>query len=113
MTAPAFFDDRVTAYARELVATGRYPDTGGRAGELHILACKRHLRDLERQRTEAFPFYWDADAAMRVLDYAETLTLAEGDNPRPLRLMGCQAIDIGATFGWKKAVKCALLWSED
>ena len=96
--------DRVTAYAREVVKTGRYPDTGQLCGQLHILACKRHLRDLERQRTEAFPFYWDVDAAERVLEYAETLTLAEGSEPKPLRLMGCQAFDIGCTFGWKKTV---------
>lgn len=96
--------DRVTDYAREVVRTGRYPDTGQRCGLLHILACKRHLKDLERQRTDAFPYYWDADAAQRVLDYAETLTLSEGAEPKPLQLMGCQAFDIGCTFGWKKTV---------
>lgn len=96
--------DRVTVYAQEVVRTGRYPDTGQLAGELHILACKRHLRDLERERTEAFPYYWDAEAAERVLDYAETLTIAEGAEPKPLRLMDCQAFDDGCTFGWKKVV---------
>lgn len=96
--------DRVTAYAQAVVDTGRYPDTGQRCGSLHILACQRHLRDLERQRTEEFPYYWDADAAGTVIEYAETLTLAEGLEPRPLHLMGCQAFDIGCTFGWKKTV---------
>jgi len=96
--------DRVTEYARHVARTGRYPDTGLRCGLLHQLVCKRHLRDLERQRTEAFPYYWDEAAAHRVLDYAETLTLAEGAEPKPLVLMGCQAFDIGCTFGWKKVV---------
>ena len=100
----AGYTDRVTTYAREVVRTGRYPDTGGLCGELHILACKRHLRDLERAGTEAFPYYWDPDAAELVLTFAETLTLSEGDEPRPLRLLGCQAFDIGCTFGWKKMV---------
>ena len=94
--------DRVTNYARTVVLTGRYPDTGGKCGKLHILACKRHLKDLERERTEAFPYYWDVDAAHRVLDFGETLTLAEGEAPKPLHLMDCQAFDIGCTFGWKK-----------
>ena len=96
--------DRVTEYARAVVRTGRYPDTGQLCGELHILACKRHLKDLERQRTRAFPYYWDIEAAERVLDYSGTLTLAEGSEPKPLRLMGCQQFDIGCTFGWKKTV---------
>ncbi len=96
--------DRVTDYAREVVRTGRYPDTGMLCGQLHILACKRHLKDLSRQKTETFPYYWDVEASERVLEYAETLTLAEGAEPKPLRLMGCQAFDIGCTFGWKKTV---------
>lgn len=98
--------DRVTAYAREVVQTGRYPDTGGLCGELHRLACARHLKDLERsaEQSSAFPFYWDPEAAERVLNYAETLTLSEGTDPKPLRLLGCQAFDIGCTFGWKKVV---------
>lgn len=96
--------DRVTAYAREVVKTGRYPDTGQRCGQLHILACKRHLRDLGRQRTEDFPYYWDEEAAERSLSFSETLTLAEGFEPKALQLMGCQAFDIGSTFGWKKTV---------
>lgn len=102
MSAAALYNDRVTAYARQVVNTGRYPDTGGLCGGLHILACKRHLRDLARERTQEFPYYWDPDAATRVLDFAETLTLAEGSTPKPLKLLDCQAFDIGSTFGWKK-----------
>lgn len=96
--------DRITAYAREVVRTGKYPDTGQLCGKLHILACQRHLRDLERQRTEDFPYYWDPEAAEIILDFAETLTLAEGSTPKPLKLMGCQAFDLGSLFGWKKTV---------
>lgn len=96
--------DRVTAYARQVVKSGRYPDTGQRCGQLHILACQRHLDDLERQQNqEDFPYYWDQEAADRVLAYAGTLTLAEGSEPKPLKLMGCQVFDIGCTFGWKKS----------
>ena len=95
--------DRVTEYARIVAATGRYPD-GKRCGNLHRLACERHLRDLSRERTEAFPYYWDQAASDRVLEYGETLTLAEGTDPKPLKLMDCQAFDIGCTFGWKKVV---------
>ena len=102
MSGWAVYNDRVTTYAAEVVRTGRYPDTGKLCGHFHILACKRHLNDLKRERTESFPYYWDPDAAQRIIDFAETLTLAEGDAPRPLRLMGCQAFDLGATMGWMK-----------
>ena len=94
--------DRVTEYAQHVASTGRYPDTGQLCGELHILACKRHLKDLENQNTEAFPYYWDVGASERIINFAEALTIAEGDSPKPLKLMGCQAFDLGCTFGWKK-----------
>jgi len=96
--------DRVTEYARAVAATGRYPDLDMRCGDLHILACKRHLQDLERQGSPDFPYYWDVEASERVLDYADTLTLVEGAEPKPLRLLGCQQFDVGCTFGWKKTV---------
>jgi phage terminase large subunit-like protein len=96
-------NDRVTAYAKRIAAYNVTAD-GLRVGELHRLACERHLRDLQRQRTKHFPFYWDADAAAEAIDFAETLTIAEGEAPKPVQLIGCQAFDIGCTFGWKKVV---------
>ena len=89
-------NDRVTEYARSVVAGDVF------CGRLHRLACKRHLADLKRQRTPSFPFYWDAEAADRVLQYAETLTIAEGSEPKPVQLIPSQVFDIGCTFGWKK-----------
>lgn len=83
--------DRVTAYAQAVCAG----EVDG-VGELHRLACERHLRDLSRADVT-----WDAAAASRVLDYAGRLVVAEGFEPRPLRLLDCQAFDVGCTFGWK------------
>lgn len=90
--------DRVTDYARRVVS-GEVV-----CGELHRLACKRHLDDLKRERSKDFPYYWDPVAAARVISYAETLTIAEGSEPKPVRLIPSQAFDIGCTFGWKKTV---------
>ena len=81
--------DRVTEYAQR-VCNGEVI-----AGELHILACRRHLNDLKRQNTKEFPYYYDVERAMEVIEYAETLTIAEGDAPKPVRLLDCQAFDIG------------------
>ena len=88
--------DRVTEYA-EKICSGQAV-----SGKFHKLACNRHLHDMKRQRTEKFPYYWDKEAAERVLEYAETLTIIEGDAPKQLKLLECQAFDIGCTFGWKK-----------
>lgn len=88
--------DLVTTYA-ERVVQGLEP-----AGELHKLACQRHLDDLKKQNTPDFPFYWDPEKAQEVIDYAQTLTIAEGESPRPVELIPCQIFDIGCTFGWFK-----------
>jgi len=89
-------NDRVTEYA-ERVVSGEVV-----AGELHILACRRHLNDLKRQRTEDFPYYYNAQRAQDVINYAETLTVAEGTEPKPVELLDSQAFDLGCTFGWYK-----------
>lgn len=88
--------DRVTLYAQDVVA-GRVV-----CGKLHRLACMRHLNDLAHQRTERFPYYYDQAAAARVIEYAETLTIAEGAEPKPVRLIPSQAFDLAMLFGWKK-----------
>lgn len=90
--------DRVTWHA-ERVVSGEIPYPVGR---LHVLACQRHLNDLARQGTPEFPYVWDVDAANDILEYAETLTIGEGMNPKPVSLDEEQAFDIGARFGWKK-----------
>lgn len=88
--------DRVTEYATKVVA-GKVI-----AGNLHILACKRHLDDLKRQRSEDFPYYYDPNKATDIINYAETLTIAEGDRPKRVKLLDSQAFDLGCTFGWFK-----------
>ena len=87
--------DRVTEYAERVVNDEFI------CGKLHKLACQRHLNDLKRQNTEDFPYYWDIKASERILEYAETLTIAEGGIPRPVKLIGSQIFDIGCRFGWK------------
>ena len=88
--------DRVTEYANRVVS-GKVV-----AGEFHVLACKRHLDNLKRQRSEEFPYYYDPNKALEVIEYAETLTVAEGTEPKPVRLLDSQAFDLGCTFGWFK-----------
>jgi phage terminase large subunit-like protein len=94
----ASLTDKVTKYATAVV-NGEV-----KCGQLHRLACLRHLNDLKKQRTKEFPYYWDASAAMRAIHYAETLTIAEGTEPKQVKLIPSQIFDIGCTFGWKKTV---------
>lgn len=89
-------NDRVTQHALAVV-NGEVV-----SGRLHRLACQRHLKDLERQNTDAFPYYYEETAAAEVLNYAETLTVSEGYEKTPVKLIPEQAFDIGCTFGWKK-----------
>lgn len=89
--------DRVTEYARLVVSGVRV------ACQLHRLACQRHLSNLEKQNTKDFPYYWDIEASERVLEYAETLTISEGEEPRQVRLIGSQIFSLGCTFGWMKS----------
>lgn len=86
--------DRATEYA-EKVASGEVV-----CGRLHRLACERHLRDLSRMGSPDFPFVWDAERSEKIIDFAETLTILEGYQPRPLVLYGCQCFDLGVPMGW-------------
>ena len=88
--------DRATAYA-EQVAVGNVV-----ACKEHKQACIRHLNDLERQGTKEFPYIWKAEKSNEILDFAETLTIAEGESPKPIRLLGHQDFDLGVPMGWVK-----------
>ena len=87
--------DRVTEYAKKTLDEGIM-------GELHLLACKRHLEDLKRQGTREFPYIWNPEQSERILEYAETLTIAEGFDIKSVKLLGSQIFDIGCQFGWLK-----------
>lgn len=97
MDNSAILNDRVTRYARDVVA-GKVP-----SGWLHTRACNRHLDDLKKQNTKDFPYYYNSAKAEEILNYAETLTIAEGTEPRAVKLLDSQAFDLGATFGWYKS----------
>lgn len=86
--------DRATLYAERVVA-GEVV-----AGRPHVLACQRHLRDLERQDTPEFPFHWEPERSEEIIDFGETLTILEGAQPRPVTLYGCQRFDLGVPMGW-------------
>lgn len=90
-------NDRTTRYALAVVNG----DLDRAVGQTEIQACQRHLNDLERQGTDDFPYVWDPDAAYELIEFAETLTLAEGEEPEPLKLWGFQDFIFGSWHGWR------------
>ncbi len=86
--------DRATQYCVD-VGLGLIP-----AGKSIKLSCERHLRDIERQGTKNFPYVWDVDKANEIIEFAESLTLAEGEEPQPLKLWPFQCFMFGSWNGW-------------
>jgi phage terminase large subunit-like protein len=67
------------------------------------MACERHLNEIAKQGTREFPFVWCPEKSEKILRYAEMLTIAEGAQPRPVRLHDFQCFDLGVPFGWVHA----------
>ena len=65
--------DRTTQYAADVLA-GKII-----AGNLVKLACKRHLDDIEKSKAAPYKYYFDVEQAERIIEFAETLTIAEGE----------------------------------
>ncbi len=88
--------NRVTQYALDAVE-GRII-----VGKLVMLACQRHLEDLEKSNLAPFVFWFDEEKANRIIDFAESLQIAEGNDEErgPLKLEGFQDFILGSLFGW-------------
>lgn len=89
--------DRATLHA-ERVVSGQEPSC-----LTHRMACERHLNELAKQGTKEFPYIWRPEKSEKILRYAEMLTIAEGAQPRPVRLHDFQCFDLGVPFGWVHA----------
>ncbi|KRL76624.1 terminase large subunit [Ligilactobacillus equi] len=63
-----------------------------------ILACKRHKKDLERAKTDDFPYYFDKERADKAIMFMEMLP-----DPKTLQtfpLADFQKFIIGSIYGW-------------
>lgn len=85
-----------TEYARAVVS-GDIP-----AGEYTIKACRRHLRDLEREGTDGFPFVFSPDEAHRYCAFIETMPHVSGRWARGqnLHLHPSQVFIESSVHGW-------------
>lgn len=86
--------DRVTKYALDVIEgkeiTGKYVK----------LACQRHLNDLESSKLAPFKYIFDIERSLDIINFAETLTIAEGDEEVPVKLEGFQDFILGSINGW-------------
>lgn len=86
--------DRVIQYAidvlEEKIVAGLYVR----------LACERHLNDLEKSKSDDFEYYFNIDKANKILDFAETLVIAEGEEQEQVKLKGFQIFILGSLNGW-------------
>jgi len=65
------------------------------------LACERHLADLEKSETEAFPYYFDPEKSERVMRFLGLLPHTKGRwRGKNLDLEPWQAFIVLSIFGW-------------
>lgn len=86
--------DRVTQYCYD-VLNGEII-----AGELVKLSCKRHLEDLERSKIAVFKYEFDIEKSLDIINFAETLIIAEGEEQNQVELYTFQAFILGSLNGW-------------
>ena len=86
--------DRVTEYCKD-VLNGKIV-----AGKLVKLAAKRHLDDLKKSKLAPFKYKFDVEKSLDIIDYAETLVIAEGEDPIQVSLYPFQAFILGSLNGW-------------
>ncbi len=85
----------VTQYALDVV----YGGTGAQCCKWELLACKRHLADLDRQGDKDFPYLFDATRADRIIRHFANIRRLDvpGQN---IVLEDWQQFDDGCIFGW-------------
>lgn len=87
--------DRTTQYAADVLA-GKIV-----AGELVKLSCKRHMEDIEKSKAAPYKYYFDVEQAERIIDFAETLTIAEGEEEQNVECFPFQCFILGSLNGWR------------
>lgn len=85
----------VTQYATDVV----YGDLHDVCCKWEILACKRHLDDLNRIGNEDFPFVFDETRADRLFRHFAGIRRLD-DPEKFINLENWQMFDDGAVFGW-------------
>jgi phage terminase large subunit-like protein len=87
------YRDPGTTYAFDVL------DKKIQAGYMIKLACFRHLRDLQRQETDDFPYHYDIKEADKLLRFASISPNV--DTGEPTKLMAWQKFIFCLMIGWR------------
>lgn len=88
--------DRCTQYAIDVLAGKEI------AGEYVKLACKRHIDDLEKAKTAPYIYYFDIEKSEEIINFAEELIIAEGEEEQQVECYPFQCFILGSLNGWRK-----------
>jgi phage terminase large subunit-like protein len=88
--------DRVTSYALSVVE-GREV-----TGNLVKLACQKHIDDMGKSKLAPYLYEFDLDKSLNIIEYAETLYIAEGESEEKqlVKLEPFQDFILGSLNGW-------------
>ena len=75
------------------------------AGEYVRLACQRHLDDLEKAKAAPYKYYFDVEKSEEIINFAEELTIAEGDEQENVTAYPFQCFILGSLNGWRTKEK--------
>ena len=91
--------DRCTQYALDVVS-GKIT-----AGEYVRLACQRHLDDIEKSKAAPYKYYFDVEKSEEIINFAEELTIAEGEENEHVTAYPFQCFILGSLNGWRTKEK--------
>ena len=75
------------------------------AGEYVRLACQRHLDDIEKSKTASYKYYFDVESSEEIINFAEELTIAEGEQNETVTAYPFQCFILGSLHGWRTKEK--------
>ncbi|MDQ9094307.1 terminase large subunit [Bacillus licheniformis] len=88
-------ENLLTTFYAEKVVAGEI-----KASRKNVLACKRHLRDLERAGTDEFPYVFDIEKGHRPIRFIEKFCKPSKGDYANLTLQPWQHFVIGSLYGW-------------
>ncbi|MDB1684093.1 terminase large subunit [Enterococcus durans] len=63
-----------------------------------IQACERHINDLDRSKSDSFPYVFDEEQATKAIKFMQLLPATNGDK---IDMLGFQKFIIGSLYGWR------------
>lgn len=62
------------------------------------LACKRHVDDLKKEKSDSFPYCWEQKEADKAIKF---MSMLPGTDGKPVEMLGFQKFIIGSLYGWR------------